>query len=54
MTQFIIHNMAPLMFVGLFVFLLLGYPSANATGYPSNKKTNSPTNMSGAMLWMMN
>jgi len=28
MTQFIIHNMAPLMFVGLFAFLLLGYPVA--------------------------
>ncbi len=32
MTQFIIHNMAPLMFVGLFVFLLLGYPVAFALG----------------------
>jgi len=30
MTQFIIHNMAPLMFVGLFAFLLLGYPVAFA------------------------
>ena len=28
MTQFIIHNMAPLMFVGLFAFLLMGYPVA--------------------------
>jgi TRAP-type mannitol/chloroaromatic compound transport system permease large subunit len=32
MTQFIIHNMAPLMFVGLFVFLLLGYPVAFSLG----------------------
>ncbi len=30
MTQFIIHNMAPLMFIGLFAFLLLGYPVAFA------------------------
>ena len=30
MTQFLIHNMAPLMFVGLFAFLLLGYPVAFA------------------------
>ena len=30
MTQFIIHNMAPLMFLGLFAFLLLGYPVAFA------------------------
>ena len=30
MTQFIIHNMAPLMFIGLFIFLLLGYPVAFA------------------------
>ncbi len=30
MTEFIIHNMAPLMFIGLFVFLLLGYPVAFA------------------------
>ncbi len=30
MTPFIIHNMAPLMFVGLFIFLLLGYPVAFA------------------------
>ncbi len=30
MTQFIIHNMAPLMFLGLFFFLLLGYPVAFA------------------------
>ena len=30
MTQLIIHNMAPLMFVGLFIFLLLGYPVAFA------------------------
>ncbi|MEP7156355.1 MAG: TRAP transporter large permease subunit, partial [Betaproteobacteria bacterium] len=28
MTQFIIHNMAPLMFAGLFIFLLMGYPVA--------------------------
>lgn len=32
MTQFIIHNMAPLMFIGLFVFLLLGYPVAFSLG----------------------
>ena len=30
MTQFLIHNMAPLMFLGLFAFLLLGYPVAFA------------------------
>ncbi|HEX9391819.1 MAG TPA: TRAP transporter large permease subunit [Usitatibacteraceae bacterium] len=30
MIQFIIHNMAPLMFLGLFFFLLLGYPVAFA------------------------
>ncbi len=30
MTQMIIHNMAPLMFIGLFIFLLLGYPVAFA------------------------
>jgi GntP family gluconate:H+ symporter len=30
MTQFLIHNMAPLMFVGLFAFLLMGYPVAFA------------------------
>jgi TRAP-type mannitol/chloroaromatic compound transport system permease large subunit len=30
MTEFIIHNMAPLMFIGLFIFLLLGYPVAFA------------------------
>jgi tripartite ATP-independent transporter DctM subunit len=30
MTQFLIHNMAPLMFAGLVVFLLLGYPIAFA------------------------
>ncbi len=30
MTPFILHNMAPLMFIGLFVFLLLGYPVAFA------------------------
>ncbi|MCY7388352.1 MAG: TRAP transporter large permease subunit [Burkholderiales bacterium] len=30
MTQFIIHNLAPLMFLGLFAFLLLGYPVAFA------------------------
>ena len=30
MTQLIIHNMAPLMFIGLFIFLLLGYPVAFA------------------------
>ncbi len=30
MAQFIIHNMAPLMFIGLFIFLLLGYPVAFA------------------------
>ena len=30
MTQFLINNMAPLMFVGLFAFLLLGYPVAFA------------------------
>ena len=30
MTQFIIHNMAPLMFLGLFAFLLMGYPVAFA------------------------
>ena len=30
MTQFLIHNLAPLMFVGLFAFLLLGYPVAFA------------------------
>jgi TRAP-type mannitol/chloroaromatic compound transport system permease large subunit len=30
MTQFIIHNMAPLMFAGLIVFLLIGYPVAFA------------------------
>ena len=28
MTQFLIQNMAPLMFAGLFVFLLVGYPVA--------------------------
>jgi TRAP-type mannitol/chloroaromatic compound transport system permease large subunit len=32
MTQFIIHNMAPFMFIGLFVFLLLGYPVAFSLG----------------------
>ena len=30
MSQFIVHNMAPLMFIGLFIFLLLGYPVAFA------------------------
>ena len=30
MTQFIIHNLAPLMFLGLFAFLLMGYPVAFA------------------------
>jgi TRAP-type mannitol/chloroaromatic compound transport system permease large subunit len=30
MTAFLIHNMAPLMFMGLIVFLLLGYPVAFA------------------------
>ena len=30
MTAFLIHNMAPLMFIGLFAFLLLGYPVAFA------------------------
>jgi TRAP-type mannitol/chloroaromatic compound transport system permease large subunit len=28
MTAFIIHNMAPIMFAGLVVFLLIGYPAA--------------------------
>jgi tripartite ATP-independent transporter DctM subunit len=32
MTQFVIDNMAPLMFVALVVFLLLGYPVAFALG----------------------
>jgi tripartite ATP-independent transporter DctM subunit len=32
MTQFIINNIAPLMFVALVVFLLLGYPVAFALG----------------------
>ena len=30
MTEFLIANMAPLMFVGLVIFLLLGYPVAFA------------------------
>jgi TRAP-type mannitol/chloroaromatic compound transport system permease large subunit len=28
MTEFLIANMAPIMFVGLFVFLLIGFPVA--------------------------
>jgi tripartite ATP-independent transporter DctM subunit len=32
MTQFLIENMAPLMFCGLILFLLLGYPVAFALG----------------------
>ncbi len=32
MTAFIIHNMAPIMFVALVVFLLLGYPAAFSLG----------------------
>ncbi len=30
MSQFLIHNIAPLMFAGLFIFMLLGYPIAFA------------------------
>jgi TRAP-type mannitol/chloroaromatic compound transport system permease large subunit len=30
MTQFLIHNIAPLMFIGLVVFMLMGYPVAFA------------------------
>ncbi len=32
MTAFLIHNMAPIMFVALVVFLLLGYPAAFSLG----------------------
>jgi len=32
MTAYIIHNMAPIMFVALVVFLLLGYPAAFSLG----------------------
>ena len=30
MTAFLIHNMAPIMFFGLVVFLIIGYPAAFA------------------------
>jgi len=30
MTQFLVHNIAPIMFAGLFIFMLLGYPIAFA------------------------
>ena len=32
MTQFIAQNLAPIMFAGLFVFLLLGFPVAFSLG----------------------
>ena len=32
MTAFLIHNIAPLMFAGLIVVMLLGYPVAFALG----------------------
>jgi TRAP-type mannitol/chloroaromatic compound transport system permease large subunit len=32
MMQFFIHNMAPIMFAGLIVFLLMGFPVAFSLG----------------------
>jgi TRAP-type mannitol/chloroaromatic compound transport system permease large subunit len=36
MTAFLIHNIAPLMFVSLIVFMLLGYPVAFALAANKN------------------
>jgi TRAP-type mannitol/chloroaromatic compound transport system permease large subunit len=37
MTAFLIHNMAPIMFASLVVFLLLGYPVAGGGGGPRGR-----------------